>query len=67
MITAHPASYSEVAEELGIRRQTVTDLVDKLGLTWKPIRTNRKAKGLDPTDVRRIRRALGMTTSRATA
>jgi len=58
---AHPASYSEVAEELGIRRQTVTDLVDKLGLTWKPIRTNHKAKGLDHADVKRIRRALGMT------
>ena len=62
-----PASYREVAEMLGVRRSTVSDLVRTLGIEWKPIRANHRAKGLAPADVKKIKKALGMPLVAASA
>jgi hypothetical protein len=50
----------EARQELGIQRETLTDLVRKLEIIPKDVPYNGNAKGLDQADMRRIRRALNM-------
>lgn len=52
-------SISAAAKELDVRRETIGDLIIKLGLTPQPM-TNGKAKGLTEQHMRKIRKALGM-------
>jgi hypothetical protein len=58
-------SYIGAARILETDRKTVAGLVKALGITPKSISTNGKAKGLDQTDLRRLRKALGRTNRRA--
>ncbi len=58
-------TYLEAKEVLGLRYQTtITDMVEKLGLTPKPIRRNGAAKGLDRSDLAKMRRALKIRPAR---
>lgn len=57
-------SMSTAARELGIRRETIGDLVKKLQI--HPLRmSNGKAKGLTDSHMKALRKALGM--AKATA
>lgn len=49
-------SFSQAAVELGIDRRLLADLVRRLKITPKPMPGS--AKGLTPSDVRLIRKAL---------
>jgi hypothetical protein len=51
-------SYSEAARSLRVSRHTVAELAERLGIMPKPVPWNGNAKGLDPADVDRLRRAL---------
>ena len=52
-------SLSEAAVELGTRPLVIGELVRSLGIQPKPVPRNGNAKGLDPSDMKRLRRALG--------
>jgi len=56
---------TEAGELLDISRQTVSELARRLGIVTKPIRYNARARGLDESDMKRLRKALGLS-SRAT-
>jgi hypothetical protein len=51
-------TFSGAGRTLGIGRQTVADLVARLGIVPKPVPWNANGKGLDPADMSRLRRAL---------
>jgi hypothetical protein len=53
-------SINEASRVLGVNRVTISDLVRNIGIQTKPM-SNGKAKGLDATDLRTLRKALGMT------
>lgn len=44
-------TYSDAAEQLGIKRQTVADLSDLANLEPKPVPYSGHGKGLDPDDI----------------
>lgn len=54
-------TYSQAAQVLGVKPQTIPDLVEAWGLTPKDMPLNGKAKGLDRSDMRVLRRALNRT------
>lgn len=54
-------TFKEAAARLGVYHYTVSDLVRHLGIEPKPVPRNGNAKGLDAADLKRIRRALGMS------
>lgn len=51
-------TYTQAAEELGVKPQTIPDLVKSWGIRPKDMPLNGKAKGLDRDDMRTLRRAL---------
>lgn len=58
-------TYKEAAKVLDVGPMTVRDLVRRLGIVPKPVPRNGNAKGLDASDVVRIRRALEPTPDRS--
>lgn len=56
-------SYSQVARELGIDRRVIPYLVTICKLAPKPVSTNGRAKGLSESDLRKIRKILGIAES----
>ncbi len=52
---------TEASSLLGVSRQTVSELARRLGIQTKPVELNGRAKGLDEADMRRLRKALGLT------
>ena len=52
-------TYGEAAVALGVSPNTIGDLAKFLQIRPKPVRHNGNAKGLDPDDLQRIRKALG--------
>lgn len=60
--------YAEAQEELGLRYvTTITDLVEKAGITPKPVRSNGRAKGLNDADMNQLRKMLGIARHRQAA
>jgi transposase len=51
-------SYREAARRLGVDRQTVSDLVDQLGISPEPHPSNGRGLGLSPEHVSAIRGVL---------
>ncbi len=51
------SSYSDAGRAFGVHRTTVADLVRVLGIVPKYKKSN--AKGLDPSDLRRLAKVLG--------
>lgn len=51
-------SFSEAAKKLGVVRQTVSDLVRAHNLPTMKMPLNAKARGLDKTAMRKLRRLL---------
>jgi hypothetical protein len=51
-------TFTGAGRQLGINRQTVADLVERLGIATKPVPWNGNAKGLDRADFERLSRAL---------
>lgn len=51
--------FGEAASELETTYAVVSGLVKALGIEPKPVPFNGNAKGLDPGDMARLRRALG--------
>lgn len=51
-------TYTEAANELGVSRQVVGGLAERLGITPKPVPRTGAAKGLDRDDIEQIRTAL---------
>ena len=45
----------EAARDLGLTRQTVSEVAQKIGVHFKPFPRTRKGKGLSPADVELIR------------
>lgn len=52
-------TFGEAAEDLGTTRPVISELVRRLAIVPKPIRSNRRAKGLTGDDLRRIGSCLG--------
>lgn len=59
-------TFRATASELGVSPVTISDLVNKLGISPKPM-TNGKAKGLDKRDRAQIAKALKPQRVAATA
>lgn len=53
-------TYGEVAAELGVRYEVISTLVEAHGLTPKRVPHSGAGKGLDPDDIRVIRKALNL-------
>lgn len=51
-------TYKEAADRFGVLPLTIRDLARRLGIVPKPVPRNGNAKGLDASDVERIRKAL---------
>jgi hypothetical protein len=57
-------SISGAARELGINRQTVTDVARCLGITMKRVELNGRAKGLDQHDLAILQQTLHLPASK---
>lgn len=65
MSTADVHSFTQVARDLGVRIETIGDLVRSLRIPTYKVPGLIAAKGIDPDGRARIRKALGLSTARA--